>query len=41
MPTARDNGTEVEIVDELRGGERVIVSPPAGLTDGTEVQLMP
>jgi membrane fusion protein, multidrug efflux system len=37
----RDNGTEVEIVDGLRGGERVIVSPPAGLMNGTEVQLAP
>ena len=37
----RDNGTDVEIVDGLRGGERVIVSPPAGLTNGTEVQLVP
>jgi HlyD family secretion protein len=37
----RDNGTEVEIVDGLRGGERVIVSPPASLTNGTEVQPVP
>ena len=36
----RDNGTEVEIVDGLRGGERVIVSPPAGLSNGMEVQLV-
>lgn len=37
----RDNGTEVEIVDGLQGGERVVVSPPAGLTNGAQVQIAP
>ncbi|HZU82337.1 MAG TPA: efflux RND transporter periplasmic adaptor subunit [Polyangiaceae bacterium] len=37
----RDNGTEVEIVDGLSGGEMVIVSPPAGLSNGTRVQATP
>ncbi len=34
----RDNGTEVEIVDGLQGGERIVVSPPAGLVNGMQVQ---
>ena len=37
----RDNGTEVEIVEGLQGGERVVVSPPAGLANGTQVQVAP
>ena len=37
----RDNGTEVEIVEGLQGGERVVVSPPAGLTNGAQVQITP
>jgi membrane fusion protein (multidrug efflux system) len=33
----RDNGTDVEIVEGLNGGESVVVSPPAGLVDGADI----
>jgi membrane fusion protein (multidrug efflux system) len=32
----RDDGTDVEIVD---GGERVVVSPPAGLSNGVQIDV--
>jgi RND family efflux transporter MFP subunit len=34
----RDNGSEVEIVDGLSGGERVAVTPPASVVDQMQVQ---
>jgi membrane fusion protein (multidrug efflux system) len=34
----RDSGTEVEVVEGLSGGERVIVSPPGNVTDGTQIE---
>lgn len=36
---ARDLGTRVELRDGLDGGERVILSPPADLTDGHAVKV--
>jgi membrane fusion protein, multidrug efflux system len=37
----RDNGTDVEIVEGLQGGESVVVSPPAGLPNGAQIQAAP
>ncbi len=34
----RDNGNEVEIVDGLVGGERILATPPADVVDGMPVQ---
>ncbi len=36
-----DLGTIAELSDGLRGGERVIVSPPADLVDGAKVRVPP
>jgi membrane fusion protein (multidrug efflux system) len=35
----RDFGSVIELVDGLSGGESVIVSPPAGVTEGMPVQV--
>jgi RND family efflux transporter MFP subunit len=34
----RDNGTAVELVEGLSGGERVIVSPPGNAADGMQIE---
>jgi multidrug efflux pump subunit AcrA (membrane-fusion protein) len=36
-----DLGTVAELSDGLRGGEHVIISPPADLTDGQKVNAPP
>jgi RND family efflux transporter MFP subunit len=35
-----DNGTNVDLVSGLNGGEQVIVSPPADAADGLQVQVV-
>jgi RND family efflux transporter MFP subunit len=35
-----DNGSEIEIVDGLNGGERVIATPGADVTDGMRVEAV-
>jgi len=35
----RDFGTSAELRGGLQGGERLVLSPPAGLTDGSKVQV--
>ncbi len=37
----RDLGTTVELRDGVRGGDRVVTNPPAGLQDGTPVRVAP
>jgi len=34
----RDNGTDVEVVEGLSGGERVIVSPGGNVVDGMQIE---
>jgi membrane fusion protein, multidrug efflux system len=36
----RDFGAEIELVDGLEGGERVVVNPPANLADGQLVDVV-
>lgn len=36
-----DNGTRIEVLQGLKTTDAVILSPPAGLTDGIEVQATP
>jgi RND family efflux transporter MFP subunit len=38
VTTGLDNGTTVELVAGLSGGEQVIAAPPGGVTDGMQVQ---
>jgi len=35
-----DNGTNVDVVSGLSGGEQVIATPPSGVTDGMQVQAV-
>jgi len=35
-----DNGTNVDLVSGLDGGERIIATPPADATDGLQVQVI-
>jgi RND family efflux transporter MFP subunit len=37
----RDFGTEVEILENVHQGDRLVTNPPADLTDGTEVTSKP
>ena len=38
VTTGLDNGTTIELVAGLSGGEQVISAPPGGVTDGMQVQ---
>jgi RND family efflux transporter MFP subunit len=38
VTTGLDNGNSIELVAGLSGGEQVITAPPAGVTDGMQVQ---
>jgi RND family efflux transporter MFP subunit len=38
VTTAHDDGTMVDVVAGLSGGEQVMAAPPAGVTDGMQVQ---
>jgi RND family efflux transporter MFP subunit len=38
---ARDLGTEVEVRDGVKAGDKVILTPPANLEDGAKVQVRP
>jgi hypothetical protein len=35
----RDLGTEVEVSDDVKPGDRVILAPPVDLDDGSKVQI--
>ena len=35
----RDLGTEVEVSDGVKQGERVVLTPPVDLEDGSKVQV--
>jgi membrane fusion protein (multidrug efflux system) len=35
-----DNGSEIDLVDGLVGGEQVIVNPPGDVTDGEHVEAV-
>jgi HlyD family secretion protein len=37
----RDLGTKVDLDAGLQGGERIVLSPPATLQDGSKVKVMP
>ena len=39
LEIAADNGAEVEIRKGLNPGDRVVLNPPANLTDGMRVRL--
>ncbi len=39
--TRRDFGTGIEIDEGPRGGDSLIVSPPASLSDGAQVKVEP
>src|SRR6267154_1557881 len=36
-----DNGTEVEVNDGIKDGDKVILQPPVNLADGNKVQIIP
>ena len=36
----RDFGAEVELVEGLKGGERVVVNPPANIADGQLIDVV-
>src|SRR5438270_1724018 len=36
-----DNGTEVEVNDGIKEGDKVILQPPVNLADGNKVQIIP
>lgn len=38
VTTGLDNGTTIEVVAGLSGGEQVMTAPPGGVTDGMQVQ---
>ncbi len=38
VTTGLDNGTTIDVVAGLSGGEQVIAAPPGGVTDGMQVQ---
>jgi membrane fusion protein, multidrug efflux system len=38
VTTGLDNGTNIDVVAGLSGGEQVIAAPPGGVTDGMQVQ---
>ena len=38
VTTGLDNGTNIELVAGLSGGEQVIAAPPGGVTDGMQVE---
>jgi RND family efflux transporter MFP subunit len=38
VTTGLDNGTNIDVVTGLSGGEQVITAPPGGVTDGMQVQ---
>jgi len=40
VTTGLDNGTTIDLVAGLSGGEQVIAAPPGGLTDGMQVQAV-
>jgi hypothetical protein len=40
VTTGLDNGSTIELVAGLSGGEQVITAPPAGVTDGMQVQAV-
>ncbi|MFL5309932.1 MAG: efflux RND transporter periplasmic adaptor subunit [Myxococcales bacterium] len=40
VTTGLDNGITIELVGGLSGGEQVIAAPPAGVTDGMQVQAV-
>ncbi len=40
VTTGLDNGTTIDVVAGLSGGEQVITAPPGGVTDGMQVQAV-
>ena len=38
VTTGLDNGSTIDLVAGLSGGEQVIATPPSGVTDGMQVQ---
>ena len=40
VTTGLDNGSTIELVAGLSGGEQVIAAPPSGVTDGMQVQAV-
>jgi multidrug efflux pump subunit AcrA (membrane-fusion protein) len=36
-----DNGTEVEVNDGIKDGDKVILQPPVNLANGNKVQIIP
>jgi RND family efflux transporter MFP subunit len=40
VTTGLDNGTTIELVAGLSGGEQVMTAPPGGVTDGMQVQAV-
>jgi len=40
VTTGLDNGTTIDVVAGLSGGEQVIAAPPGGVTDGIQVQAV-
>src|SRR6266851_1910167 len=40
VTTGLDNGTTIDVVTGLSGGEQVITAPPGGVTDGMQVQAV-
>jgi hypothetical protein len=36
-----DYGTEVEVNEGVKDGDKVILQPPVNLADGTKVQIIP
>ena len=41
IATTADNGTEVELNDGIKDGDKVILQPPVNLADGNKVQIIP
>ena len=41
VSVARDLGTQVEVRDGIKPGDRVILNPPVELADGSKVQARP